>query len=135
MRLSILPVAVCCAASLAFGASTMQSGKATLKSAGALAIGPDGILFVGDSAGAAIYALDVNDRTAASPMGAVEVKGLNEKIAAMVGTTADQILIQDVVVNPRSKNIYLSASRGRGADAIPVILRVDPAGKISEVSL
>jgi len=135
MRLRMLPVALCCAATLAFGASTMQTGKASLKSAGALAIGPDGILFVGDSAGAAIYALDVEDRAAATSAGAVEVKGLNEKVAAMVGTTPDQILIQDVVVNPRSKNIYISASRGRGADAIPIILRVDTAGKISEVSL
>src|SRR5881296_1889961 len=101
MRLTMLPVAVCCAATLAFGASTMQTGKAALKSAGALAIGPDGVLFVGDSAGAAIYALDVDDRTPTTAAGAVEVKGLNEKIAAMVGTTADQILIQDVVVNPR----------------------------------
>jgi hypothetical protein len=131
----MLPVAVCCAAFLAFGASTMQTGKASLKSAGALAIGPDGVLFVGDSAGATIYALDVNDRTSVTSAGPVEVKGINEKIGAMLGTAADQILIQDVVVNPRSKNIYLSVSRGRGADAIPVILRVDTAGKISEISL
>ena len=135
MRLTMLPVAVCCAAFLAFGASTMQTGKASLKSAGALAIGPDGVLFVGDSAGATIYALDVNDRTSVTSAGPVEVKGINEKIGAMLGTAADQILIQDVVVNPRSKNIYLSVSRGRGADAIPVILRVDTAGKISEISL
>jgi hypothetical protein len=135
MRLTMLPVAVCCAATLAFGATTMQTGKAALKSAGALAIGPDGILFVGDSAGAAVYALDVEDRSTAKSPGAVEVKGLNEKVAAMVGTTPDQILIQDVVVNPRSKNIYISAQRGRGADAIPVILRVDTSGKVSEVSL
>ena len=135
MRLSILPVAVCCAASLAFGASTMQSGKATLKSAGALAIGPDGVLLVGDSAGAAIYALDVNDTGTARSGGTVEVKGINEKVAAMLGTAPDQIMILDVVVNPKSKNIYVAVSRGKGADAIPVILRVDTTGKISEVSL
>lgn len=135
MRLSILPVAVCCAASLAFGATPMQTGKASLKSAGALAIGPDGVLFVGDSAGAAIFALDVNDTGAAKSAGKVEVKGINEKIAAMLGAAADQILIQDVVVNPKSKNIYVAVSRGKGADAIPVILRVDATGKISDISL
>jgi len=123
-----------CTAMLAFGASSLQSGKAQLKSAGAMAFGPDGILFVGDSQGAAIYALDVNDHTAAKG-GSVEIKGINDKVAALLGTTADQILIQDVVVNPISKNVYLSVSRGRGADAVPVILRTDAAGKISEVSL
>jgi len=38
-------------------------------------------------------------------------------------------------VNPVSKNIYMSVSRGRGPDATAVILRVDAAGKISEVPL
>ena len=135
MRLSMLPVAVCCAATLAFGATTMQTGKASLKSAGALAIGPDGVLFVGDSLGGELFALDVNDRGAAKSGGAVEIKGINEKIAAMLGTAADQILIEDVVVNPNSKNVYLSVTRGKGAGAIPVILRADTAGKLSEISL
>ena len=135
MKVALLPVALCCAVTLAFGAGTMQTGKVTLKSAGALAIGPDGVLFVGDSVGAAIYALDVNDKAAAKSSGNLEVKGINEKIAAMLGTAADQILLQDVVVNPTSKNIYISVSRGKGADAIPVLLMVDAAGKISEVSL
>jgi len=125
----------CCVAILAFGASTMTTGKAGLKSAGALAIGPGGILFVGDTAGAAIYALDVNDVTPAKGAVNLEVKGINEKIAAMLGTSADQILIQDVVVNSVSKNTYVAVHRGKGADAVPVILKVDPAGKLSEVSL
>src|SRR6185369_14798795 len=120
---------------LAFGATTMQTGKVGLKSAGALAVGPDGVLFVGDTAGAAIYALDVDDKTPAKGSASIEVKGINEKIAAMLGTAADQILIQDVVVNSVSKNIYLAVQRGKGADAVPVILRVDPAGKITEVAL
>jgi hypothetical protein len=138
MRLNQIPrlaLSGCCAAALAFGASTMQTGKAGLKSAGALAIGPEGVLFVGDSAGSAIYALDVNDHGSAKSSGSLEVKGVNEKVAAMLGTTADQIAINDVVVNPASKNVYLSVSRGKGPDAIPVIARVDPAGKISEIAL
>ena len=133
--LSRLAAGACCAAALAFGASTMQTGKAGLKSAGALAIGPDGILFVGDSAGGAIFALDVNDKATAKAAGTVEIAAINEKIAALLGTTADQIALNDVVVNPGSKNVYISVARGKGADAVPVILRVDPAGKITEVSL
>src|SRR3954463_12754698 len=132
--LSRLAATTCCAAVFAFGATTMQTGKAGLKSAGALAVGPDGVLFVGDSAGAAIYALDVNDRATAKSSGSLEVKGINDKIAAMLGTSADQIAINDVVVNPASKNVYISVSRGKGADAVPVILRVDAGGKLSEVA-
>jgi len=133
---SRMATVTCCAAALSFAAGiNMPAGKVELKSAGALAIGPDGILFVGDSVGGKIVALDVDDRTAAKSTGALEIKAINEKIGAMLGTAADQILIQDVVVNPVSKNVYIAVSRGRGADAVPVILRATPAGKLSEVSL
>jgi hypothetical protein len=131
-----LAAASCCVAALSFAAGiNMPAGKVELKSAGALAIGPDGILFVGDSVGGAIVAIDVDDRTPSKAGDALEIKGINEKIAAMLGTAADQILIQDVVVNPVSKNVYIAVSRGRGADAVPVLLRAAPGGKLSEVSL
>ena len=131
-----LATATCCVAALSLAAGiNMPSGKVELKSAGALAMGPDGILFVGDSVGGAIVALDVDDRTPSKSDAGLEIKGINEKVAAMLGTAADQILIQDVVVNPISKNVYIAVSRGRGADAIPVLLRAAPGGKLTEVSL
>jgi hypothetical protein len=134
MRTVKLAAALCCAAFLAFGATALTTGKAQLKSAGPLAIGPDGILFVGDTLGASIYALDVNDRAPSNAAGNLEIKGINGKIAAMLGTTAGEIVINDVVVNPASKNVYISVSRGRGPDAVPVILRANSAG-IAEVPL
>jgi hypothetical protein len=131
-----LATVTCCVAALSLAAGiNMPSGKVELKSAGALAMGPDGILFVGDSVGGAIVAIDVDDRTPSKSDASLEIKGINEKIAAMLGTAADQILIQDVVVNPISKNVYIAVSRGRGADAIPVLLRAAPGGKLTEVSL
>jgi hypothetical protein len=113
---------------------SLKSGKADLKSAGALAFGPDGVLFVGDSIGGMIYALDTQDRTA-SQATAVEVTGLGDKIAAMLGTTADQVVVNDVAVNPASKKTYVSVSRGTAVDAAPVIIRVDTAGKLEALSL
>jgi hypothetical protein len=134
-----LALATLLTAALAFSASTssLTPGKAELKSAGALAFGPDGVLFVGDSASASIFALDTADAVKCTPpqCKAVEVKGVNEKIAALLGTAPDQIIINDMAVNPISKNVYMSISRGRGPDAIPVILRVDASGKISELRL
>jgi hypothetical protein len=132
-----LSAGLICTALLALCASTsnLQPGKAELKSAGSLAFGPDGVLFVGDTAGASIWALDVQDNKPSKASSSIEIKGVNEKIAALLGTAPDQILINDAAVNPASKNIYLSVSRGRGPDAIPVILRIDAAGKISPVAL
>lgn len=123
-----------CMLAIASGAS-LKAGKAELKSAGPMAFGPEGILFVGDSAAASIVALDPDDRKPAASTASFEIKGINEKIAALLGAAPDQILINDVVVNPLSKRVYLSVSRGRGPDAIPVILRADASGKIAELSL
>jgi hypothetical protein len=112
-----------------------QAGKLQLKSAGALAFGPDGVLFVGDSLGGSVAAIDTNDRTAPKGAASINVDGLDAKIAAMVGVPADQIVVNDMKVNPLSKNVYLSVSRGKGPDAQPLIVKVDTAGAVSNVSL
>ncbi|HET9943443.1 MAG TPA: hypothetical protein VFR05_08890 [Terriglobia bacterium] len=113
---------------------SLKAGKADLKSAGPIAFGPNGVLFVGDSIGGAIFALDTQDRTA-SQASAVEVTGMTTKIAALLGTAADQIQVNDVAVNPVSKKTYVSVSRGLGPDAAAVIVRVDPAGTLEALSL
>jgi len=108
--------------------------NAGLKSAGVLTFGPDGVLFVGDSMGGAITALETGDRTAAQNAG-VDVKGIDEKIAALVGIMPSDLLINDVAVNSISKNVYVSASRGRGPDATPLIVRVESSGKLTLLPL
>src|SRR3954464_7644928 len=55
-----------------------------LASAGALAFGPAGILFAGDSMGAAIFAIDTGDTKAPAGPVAINVQGLDTKIAALV---------------------------------------------------
>jgi hypothetical protein len=112
---------------------SLKKGTPELKSAGALAFGPDGVLFVGDPQGAAIFAIDTGDKAPAG--GAIKVEKIDEKIAGMLGTDAKGILINSVAVNPASGNAYLSVSRGKGPDAKPAILRVDAKGKIEELSL
>ena len=116
-------------------AAALTTGKVPLMSAGALAFGPSGILLVGDSVGGSIVAIDTQDTKAATSEVKVNVDGVDAKIAAMVGIAADQIVLNDIAVNPVSKNVYLSASRGRGPDAMPLIMRVDGSGKVTPVSL
>ncbi len=136
-RLSRMAAVFCLTAALAFSASIagLSTGNVQLKSAGPLAFGPHGILFIGDSIGAAVIAVDTRDDSPAGASASVDIKGINRKVAALLGTTPEQILINDVKVNPVSKKIYLSVSRGRGPQAIPVILRADAAGNLTQVSL
>lgn len=113
----------------------MKEGKPAFQSIGQLAFGPEGILFVADTKAAAIAAIATGDTTPASSFKPIKVEGLNQKVASLLGTSADQILIEDLAVNPVSRNAYLSVSRGRGPEAIPVLVRVKTDGQLEVVSL
>ena len=121
----------------AFAALTdgMKEGAATFKSMGPLAFGPDGILFVADTKSAAVTAIATGDTKAPTDAKALKVEGLNQKIAALLGTTITNILIDDLVVNPLSHNVYVAVSRGRGPQATPVLLRVKTDGALEVVAL
>ncbi len=128
-----LLVVVVVAGSL-FADDGLKQGNADLQSAGPLVFGPEGILFVGDTKGAAIFALDTGEKSKSDAVSEIKIGGIDREIAALLGTKADDILINDLAVSPQG-NIYLSVSRGRGPDADPVILKTDPAGNLSELSL
>jgi hypothetical protein len=100
-----------------------------------MAFGPAGTLFIGDSIKGAVVAIETGDRAPASSVPNFHLEHIDREIAGLLGTTPDQLLINDIKVNPVSKNIYLSISRGRGLDAIPVILRVSSSGRITEFPL
>jgi len=114
--------------------ASLKAGKAELQSAGVMTFGPNGVLFVADSLGAMIYAIDTQDRTA-STASEMNVTGLRDKVAGLLGTTPDQILINDVAVNPISRSAYVTVARGLGPAATAVIVRVTPAGQLSTVAL
>lgn len=115
--------------------ASLKSGKPDIKSAGPLTFGPDGILFVGDTRGAAVFAIDTGDRAAVTARKPVQVKDIASKIAGMLGTDIRNVQVNDLAVNPASGTVYLSVSRGRGPDALPVIVRVHADGKLDELSL
>jgi hypothetical protein len=109
-------------------------GTPDIQSAGPLAFGPNGVLFVGDPLGAAVFAIETKD-TARNGSAKYSLDGIDKKVADMLGTTADDILINDLAVNPASGTVYLSVSRGRGPDAAPVILQVSSEGDIKPLEL
>jgi hypothetical protein len=116
-------------------AASVWAAPARIQSATALAFGPAGVLFVGDSAAGAVVALDTGDRVPAVSSGSATIERIDGKIAALLGTKPSEILFHDVKVNPVSKNIYIAVSRGRGPDAVPVIVRADAGGRLQELNL
>jgi hypothetical protein len=123
-----------------------RTGTPEIRSMSALAFGPDGVLFIGDGKGGSIVALDLDDKTKTSAE-ELTVKNIEAKIAAFLGTTAADVMIHEMAVNPISHNVYLAVSRGRDrwgdeewllpndvADAT-VLVKVSPKGELSEVAL
>ena len=121
-------------------------GPIKAKSYSKLTFGPNGILFLGDSLGARIYALDLDDRTPLATVKPLQISDLESKLAGMLGIDAGDVLIHDMAVNPISKNTYFTVSRGRRNFAMDfqlpndiasasALLRITPSGEIQEVRL
>jgi hypothetical protein len=135
----LMTLSVCGLVTLTTSASTwtsgMTDGKPGFKSIGPLAFGPEGILFAGDTKGASIFAVATGDTNPTPAPETLKIDAINEKIAAVLGSSANDILINDISVNPLSHAIYIAVSRGRGPDAVPVLVRVKSDGKPEVVSL
>jgi hypothetical protein len=112
-----------------------QAAGPALQSIGPLTFAPDGVLFAADRNAAAIYALELGDRAGGGAPGAVNVPAVDQKIAALLGTDAKEIIVTDLAVHPKTRNAYISVMRGTGTDTRPVLVRVDGAGKLTVVSL
>jgi hypothetical protein len=111
----------------------LQTGTPEIASVGAIAFGPDGILFVADNRNAKIVAvqLDDDDTVSAPP----ELDNLDERLAAFLGVSREDVAIRGMVVHPDSGAVYLSVMRGGGDDAVPAIVRIGGDGAIQDVSL
>lgn len=107
------------------------TGTPEIKSMTALCFGPDGVLFIGDSQNASVFAVDVKDagKAAAKPYA---VQNIDEKIAAALGTSKENITIADMAVNPVSKKLYIAV---KNADGTPVLLSMTPDGTLKQVAL
>ena len=128
-KMNILIVALLCFAinlSADNGTSPLTAdfvlGNPDVQSINAIAFGPEGILFVGDSKKATVTAIDTKDNAVAEAPKQVKMNKVDEQIATLLGTTADQIHIQDMAVNPISKMIYFAVHHSNGT---PVLLKTD----------
>jgi len=135
LLLACLAVALVVSSVTADQNNGLKKGTPDLKSAGPLTFGPQGILFVGDPQGGAVFAIDTNDNTATPATGDIKVEGLDSKIASLLGTETKALKVNDLAVNPASGNIYLSVARGQGPDAKPVILKLDRKGNLDKLGL
>jgi hypothetical protein len=139
MRCSLPGIAV--AVLLAVAASTVNHkgadaaelygltpGTVELQSAGQLAFGPSGVLFVGDAKAAKVYAINTDDKKSESSV-AYEIDDLAAKASAAYG--GKEISIADLAVNPETGNAFLSLTAGGQAG----IAKVTPGGAVTALNL
>lgn len=111
--------------------SGFTTGNPEIKSVSSLTFGPEGVLFIGDSEGATVFAIDTKDSKRVAQAEAADIQNIDQKIAASLGTTTENVTITDMVVNPISKKIYFAV---QNSDGTPLVLRLDN-GKLQSVSL
>ncbi len=131
MRTKLLVAALLLATAAPAYADDLKAGTPELKTATTLTFGPKGLLFVGDSVGATIYAIDTADTKPAGNKD-LNVEKLSEKIADVLGGAA--VRITDVKVNPASGNVYASVAMGTGTGT-PAIVKVARDGTVSSFAL
>ena len=115
------------AADRATPTTSMHMGALQLQSAGVMFFSTDGTLFVADPRAAAVYAVDVAESYRDTSRTGVRIDDIDGKIAAALGTARDQIHIVDMVANPLSQSLYFSLTRGKGNDAVPLLVSVTKA--------
>jgi hypothetical protein len=105
-----------------------------LRSIGPIAFGPAGILFVGDSEAATIFAIETSGGPVISA-GPLEVDRLDSRLAAYLGCPREDVHIRDMAVHPETQEVYLSVMRGGDAERLPVLVKIDGHGAIAAVEL
>lgn len=111
----------------------MLKGDIQLKSLTSITFSKDGVLFLADPLGMKIYALDEKHSNTEKVQN-LEVAGIDEKIAALLGVNTKDVKIEDMAVNPTSQEVYLAVTR-RGSALQPAIVKVDKHGKLSAFNL
>jgi hypothetical protein len=108
---------------------------AALQSIGPLAFGPNDVLFAADTQGATIYAFELGNAVRRSAPGTKDVPGIDQKIAALLGSDAASIAVTDLAIHPGTRNAFIAVMRGQGAEAKPALIRVDGDGKLEAVAI
>ena len=106
------------------GTYGMRVAPIKLESVGVMTFGSDATLYVADSRAGAVYAIDVGETDRDTTTSGIEIKAIEDRIAAALGTSKDEIRIHDMVAHPFSQTIYFSVTKGRGDDATPLLVRL-----------
>ena len=106
-----------------------------IKSLGILTFSDEGILFAGDNVSGTIVALNFTAEIRTADKFEINVYSIDAQVAAILGTTKDNVQVNDIAVHPISGEVYLSVTRGHGIEALPVLVKVDAENQLHIIDL
>lgn len=128
---SLVALALALPLSAASLLDSTQTGGLKLKSISSLSFGAEGLLLVADPAAQSVTAIQTGD---VGPVGKPgRVGDIASVIAGGLGTTAENVVIKDMAVNPASGRVYLAVQRR--PDNASLIMTVDTAGKVAALDV
>lgn len=117
------------------------TAPSTLTSAGPILFAPDvdadgaAVLFAADVSRARILAFTLPPEAEGGPAADVTLDHLGAGLASLLGVEREDAVTRGLAAHPGSHAVYLSVSRGRGAEAAAAIVRADADGGLSVVEL
>lgn len=111
----------------------MLRGNVSLKSASSILFNKDGILFVADPLAKQIFALDLKE-TGGTRSTEINASNIDERLGALLGVSAKDVVINDMAVSPKSGDIFLAVSR-KGNSPATLLVAVDQKAQLSLISL
>lgn len=112
---TLFPLVVLLALTLAADAGVLGKtiqGKPAVKRIDVIAFGPDGVLFIGDGAGAQIFAVQTAEKPRTSKTVARgKIAAINARLAEKIGAKPDGIEITDFAVNPATSTAYFAVRK------------------------
>jgi hypothetical protein len=106
-----------------------------IKSLGVLKFSDEGILFAGDNVSGTIVALNFTAEIKTADKFEINVYSIDAQVAAILGTTKDNVQLNDLAVHPKSGQVYLSITRGHGIEALPALIKVDAENELHIIDL
>jgi len=100
--------------------AAFTTGNPEVKSMSVLSFGPEGILFIGDSQGAQVIAIDLSkaEKINNAKVGIPDIEIL---LGQLLGSDIDQLQVTDMAVNPQNQNIYISVQHSSGKAMLFVV--------------
>lgn len=110
------------------------TGQPDIRSIQALGFAPEGVLLVGDGAGAQIFAIATGEQAVAGQARLRgRIDGIDAQLAARVGAKPQDLEVIDLAVNPETGTVYIAARKQD--DKSYILFTVDASGRVGELVL